>query len=139
MLNKNNHQYHTMDGTSHTYADIVKKENPTEYEVTEGSFVKWDIIAHDINRVHCNDNKNLTPNFAVKMDLLLDENGQSLQDMIHELQEYYSFKGFLNSKQYVDCVALAEIIARNIHIEEPPVATDESDITGIGSDCEEYY
>ena len=146
MLNKNNNviiMIEAVDSSkgahtnTQTYADALRKESGCAPLPLVSEFVTWDEIKDRI--VNTNNTKLkacYSDSHKHKIDVLLEENGELIGDVMYELKEQYQPIGLLNMH---GIESLFDLYARYIQLEDLPINTDESEIPGNNSDMEDYY
>ena len=119
-----------------SYADIVKTEQVNTPVDVGDEFSTWPDVLPAVHKelfLRRMWSKQFDPMFAPKMEVIIEENGQMLCDVMNELKEYYDMQGFLDT---CNVESFAKAIQRHVTLEEPE-SQEENDADNL-SDLEEF-
>lgn len=125
-----------------TYAQALQKETQVASNVKlDDDYTSWDDIQSHIHN-HCKRRNANGKSVAqekqryAKLDMILDENGTYLMEVMASIREAWAIQGYLNAD---GMKSFANIVARYIDLEEIPSSQDEHDhVCGAISDADDY-
>lgn len=122
--------------TQNTYAQVVKKatHEPVQVELDD-DYMRWNDVVPHISELMNMKERRMVKHDQTKMDVILDENGAYLTDIMSGIREAWGMQGFLNKD---GIKSFAKIIAKYIDLEDMPVSQDEIDNLGGYSDMDDY-
>lgn len=126
----------------HTYAQVLKKETHelTEVNVDE-EYTSWNDIVPIVSEymfakdVDVPSKLKSQRKYHTKLDVILDENGTLINDIMNNIREVWGLQGFMNKD---GTKSFANIVSKYIEVEEIALYQDDIENTQLFSDTEEY-